>query len=160
RNRVPVASDRAGSLADAEGIATREAANTVEVGRLESRPPVTQVVCNSESVDSARDLRVPRERLGRRREKEIAGTIGVEARMHAVGIAGAEQVVLAAVPDYQREEALDSFKQPVSPTQICIEDERRVGCCREGELVEPLPAGVEKPVEQHCASAVVRDAVR
>ena len=32
----------------------------------------------------------------RRDNYEIAGTIGVEARMHAVGIAGAEQVVLAA----------------------------------------------------------------
>jgi hypothetical protein len=80
-----------------------------------------------DSVDRARNSRVPCERLGRRREEEIACVVRVEARMHAVGIAGAEQDVLAAVPDDQCEEALDSFEHSFSPAQICIEDERRVG---------------------------------
>ena len=121
---------------------------------------MTQVVGDRDSVDRAGDPRVPRERLGRRREEEIAGLIGVEARMHAVGIARAEQEVLAAVPDDQCEEALDSFEHSFSPAQIGIEDERRVGRRREGEVIEPLAARVEKPVEQHRDVAVARDAVR
>ena len=121
---------------------------------------MTQVVGDRDSVDRAGDPRVPRERLGRRREEEVAGLIGIEARMHAVGIARAEQEVLAAVPDDQCEEALDSFEHSFSPAQIGIEDERRVGRRREGEVIEPLAARVEKPVEQHRDVAVARDAVR
>jgi hypothetical protein len=77
-----------------------------------------------------------------------------------VGIAGAEQDVLAAVPDDQREKALDSFEHSFSPAQICMEDEGRIGRCREGELVEPLTASVEEPVEQHRKVVLARDAVR
>ena len=138
RNRVPVAGDAALPIADAEGIATRQALHALEIRRLEPRPPMAQVVGDCEPVDRARHTRVPCERLGRCREEEIACVVGVEARMQAVGIAGAEQEVLATVPDDQCEEALDSFEHSFSPAQIGIEDERRVGRCREGEIVEPL----------------------
>ena len=57
--------------------------------------------------------------------------------MHAVGIAGAEQEILAA-------SQMISAKRPLlvehsfSPAQIGVEDEGRSDARREGEIVEPL----------------------
>src|SRR2546426_12660345 len=82
--------------------------------------------------------------------------------MHTVGIAGAKQKIVTAVPDDQREEALDTVEQPFSPIQVCIEDERRIGRCgpsESGEVVEPLAARMKQPVEEDRAVAFAGGAV-
>ena len=107
---------------------------------------MAEVVGKRGPVDRGRNAWVLNERLDRRREEEIPAVIGVEERMHAVRIACAKQKIVAAVPDDQCEEALDTVENPFSPAQICVEDERGVrgGCPGDfGEVFEPLAARVE-----------------
>ena len=105
------------AVADAEGVAARQPPDAVEV-----RPVELSATGGTDGSAIATLSMVPgtpgcrASASGEAERRSSPPRSGVEERMHAVGVARAEQEILAGVPDDEREEAPDPVEHALRPS--------------------------------------------
>ena len=112
----PAPSPRSGRPGRAEVVGGRELADADERRAVGQDRPGRERLDEPERVELASRRGVAEERLRLRREAEVAAELGEEERTHAEAVPREEELLLAAVPDRDREVAVQAVRGSRRPT--------------------------------------------
>ncbi len=142
--------------APAQVVGGSELADAGERGAVGQDRPGGEGLDEAESIEVATGLRVAEQRLRLGGEAEVTAELGQEERTDAETISGEEQLLLAAVPDGEREVSVQPVQAVDPPFLVRVREHLGVG----GGL-EPMPERPELSLQLHVVVdlAVLHDPV-